>query len=237
MKKVINPCKCETYNSNGSIVMSNAFVKIEFKNGRLSLCGVIGPMSNGDCRGSAGQCLDQIRSGTPVGEWTQEMIQKLCDIWDEWHLNDMKADCEHQRADKEFQKQKNETVIVYKWLHLPDEVSKEKKSVSEYIKKELSEKGTVTLTERQRFLYNVQDCIYNHVGNYDTNLYYHKDDDIEHKALNWITPEQHERGLLGKPCPVCGYEYGHGWQKVEVPQDVIDWLFSLPDTTVRPAWV
>lgn len=36
----------------------------------------------------------------------------------------------------------------------------------------------------------------------------------------------------GKP-----YKYGHAWLRIEVPQDVIDWLFSLPaDDTLPSAW-
>lgn len=46
-----------------------------------------------------------------------------------------------------------------------------------------------------------------------------------------------ERGILCKPCPVCGYKYGTAWQLEEVPRDVIDWLFALPDTPKSPAWV
>ena len=59
-----------------------------------------------------------------------------------------------------------------------------------------------------------------------------------HNMLVWITPEEHPRGLLGKPCPVCGYKYGSAWLREEVPQDVIDWLFSLPegDKRLPMAW-
>ena len=44
-------------------------------------------------------------------------------------------------------------------------------------------------------------------------------------------------GFLGRPCPVCGYKYGSAWQTEEVPKDVIEWLFDLPDTKIKPAWV
>ena len=94
MRKVINPCKCETYRGK-----SNAFVEIEYdeKKGSLSLHGVVGPMSSGNCTGSAGQCVDEIRHGFPTKEWTPEMLEKLCDIWDRWHLNDMRPYCQHQK--------------------------------------------------------------------------------------------------------------------------------------------
>ena len=55
--------------------------------------------------------------------------------------------------------------------------------------------------------------------------------------LTWVYPDEHPGGLLTKPCPVCGYRYGTAWKREEVPQNVIDWLFSLPETDVVPAWV
>ena len=93
MKKILQPCDCKVYGGT-----ARGFVKVEFEDGRLSICGVIGPMSNGNCKGSAGQCVEEIRRGKPSEGWTQEMLDKFCDIWDEWHLNDMHPECEHQRA-------------------------------------------------------------------------------------------------------------------------------------------
>lgn len=59
----------------------------------------------------------------------------------------------------------------------------------------------------------------------------------ETKTRGWIRFDQSELGLLGKPCPVCGYKYGTEWKKEEVPKEVIDWLFALPETTIEPAWI
>lgn len=39
-----------------------------------------------------------------------------------------------------------------------------------------------------------------------------------------------------KACKVCGYEYGTAWNSVKVPEDVLDFLASLPETTKQPAW-
>lgn len=44
-------------------------------------------------------------------------------------------------------------------------------------------------------------------------------------------------GHLTEECPVCGYKYGTKWLRKEVPQDVIEFLFSLPNTDVQPAWI
>lgn len=72
------------------------FCKIEYKAGRLSITGVVGPMKGGDCRGSCGQIV-----GAEIVEymegWTPALVQEFYAIWDAWHLNDMRAGCEHQR--------------------------------------------------------------------------------------------------------------------------------------------
>ena len=97
MKKVVSPCFCKVYTRSGNEATARAFCKIQFENGRLSITGVIGPMPSGNCRGGAGQCVDAIREGHPCDEWTQEMLDKFCSIWDEWHLNDMRPYCKHQK--------------------------------------------------------------------------------------------------------------------------------------------
>lgn len=52
----------------------------------------------------------------------------------------------------------------------------------------------------------------------------------------------HQRELktkieCGTICPVCGYSYGAKWLYKEIPTDVIEFLRSLPDTDITPAWV
>jgi hypothetical protein len=59
----------------------------------------------------------------------------------------------------------------------------------------------------------------------------------EKKEAGWVTPDEHPEGLLEKPCPVCGYKYGSAWNKESIPDDVLAWLYNLPDTKITPAWV
>lgn len=70
----------------------------------------------------------------------------------------------------------------------------------------------------------------------------------EHHGNAWhydTTKEPDEEGnypivkdpYKGDACPVCGHEIGSARQKRAVPQDVIDFLFSLPDTDRLPNWV
>lgn len=153
----------------GKTADGNAFAKIEYKAGRLSISGAIGPMSNGDCRGSCGQwnmsfkeCDERghwtVADVTPAPGWTAGKILDFLNIWDKWHLNDMQAGCEHQRR-------------------------------------------------------------------------------RETKTAGWVRFDEHPRGLLSKPCPVCGYKYGSAWNREAVPEDVLQFLAGLPDADVTPAWV
>lgn len=62
------------------------FATVEFKKGRLSICGVEGPMMRGDCRGSCGQCVDNEKYWNPVDGVD---LAKFCAVWRRWHLNDL----------------------------------------------------------------------------------------------------------------------------------------------------
>lgn len=240
MKKVINPCVCEVYGNRGY----NAFVKISYDNGRLSLCGVIGPFANGNCAGSAGQCGDEIRKGKPKDGWTQEMVDKLCDIWDVWHLNDMRPYCQHQK-ELGWDKLATEEMTLYHYL-LTDEARKKKKQAESAAIEALAKGETFTPTEEQTFFaslpawLDIYETPEEKVAPYyepKKPLYAGDRGFTERKTRGWVRCDEHESGILCKPCPVCGYKYGTAWKTEEVPQDVIDWLFSLPDSKLTPAWV
>jgi hypothetical protein len=94
MKKVINP----GYNVfGGNNHKEHLFCSIEFYKGNLSITGVRGPKSNGNCSGGCGQINPIIIKHFAKG-WNQVLLDKFNAVWHEWHLNDMQAGCEHQRA-------------------------------------------------------------------------------------------------------------------------------------------
>lgn len=94
----------------------DVFCKIEFDGERLSITGVEGPMPSGNARGSCGQidggyahrdpADNDPRYDSPIGPedfsfahgWTADLWFDFLDVWKRWHLNDMRAECEHQRA-------------------------------------------------------------------------------------------------------------------------------------------
>jgi hypothetical protein len=164
MKKVINPIMKKTYGGRSYRV----HIKIELNDGKLSISGVEGALPSGNCLGSCGQIDMHLRTENRHANgwkympgWTPSKMTKLLEIWDRWHLNDMKAGTSKQEA------------FIRDW-------------------KAAGNKYDYTAV-----------C----------------------KALE-------EAGLL-----VDGeYKYGTKWLKEEVPQEVIEWLFSLPDAEKPCAW-
>lgn len=244
MKKIINPCTCKVYTKTGRIAQSNAFVEITYENGKLSLRGVIGPMRNGNCKGSCGQCDEEIRNGMPKEPWTKEMLEKLCDIWDKWHLNDMRPYCQHQ---KEFgwREQACEKITLYHYK-LNDESAKKQKKAGMAASEALKQGTTFTPTAEQTMYANMKYFLdtYDKIEEgSELSKYYvpYKScigtPETETKTRGWVRFDESDKGILCKPCPVCGYKYGTNWTKEDVPQEIIDWLSELPETIIKPAWV
>lgn len=236
-KKVVNPCLCKV---NGSSVLSHAYAKIEYEGKRLSISGVIGPTSNGNCRGSCGQCVDEIRGGKPEGLWTDKMLAKFCDVWDRWHLNDARPYCQHQKA-LCWDELATEKVTIYHYS-LTHEYFMKQRELKNRANRKLGEDGFATLTDEEKKLWNlpIEKTSWNPL---DDSRYEPKKKQewnsgaTEEKTLGWLRPDEHPDGILTKPCPVCGYKYGTAWKTEQVPEDVLQFLYNLPDTTNEPAWV
>lgn len=238
-EKIVRPCVVDG---------RSAFAKISYKDGRLSITGVVGPRSNGDCFGSCGQCVDEIRSGRPVDKWDKEMLKKFCDIWNEWHLNDMRAYCRHQK-ELGWTGHLEEKVKIETWTMTRAASDMKKKAENRALECLRGGKCFVP-TEEERVYANMPYSVevYNDEGEPYANSPYRgsyelKEKDClghlntEYKMRGWISVDEHELGFIGKPCPVCGYKYGTSWIREEVPEDVLTWLLGLPDTDICPAWV
>ena len=193
MKKIMRIGTIKTCGGRGASV----YIKAEItesedpkENGKLSISGVIYPLSSGNCLGGYGQIDMEFdhrnkedndsRYEHPIKTseinfargWNAPKWLDLLDIWKHYHLNDMNAGCEHQRA-------------------------------AGWDKIKLDESKPLT----------------------------------QDNMATWTRPEDNPKGLLTKACPVCGYKYGTAWLKVELPQKVIEFLQSLPDSDKEPAWV
>jgi hypothetical protein len=220
--------------SPGVTPRGRLFVEIDYREGRLSVVGVEGPMSNGDCRGSAGQTgiAADLEPNAEEG-WDAGKVAKLRDIWEKWHLNDMRAACAHQRKDG-WGEEKVE-VVTYKLTHDGWEL------------KRAAEKEALAAAREGR-LSNLSDTGRALLGNdILLNRYSAPDADSplsglfevekrETKLAGWVRQDEHPQGVLSKPCPVCGYKYGSAWLKEEVPSSVLGFLRRLKDTGMHYNW-
>ena len=81
------------------------FITIKYKvgddgRGQLSISSVDGPKRNGDCTGGCGQYMNPLTNEDrpPLTGWNRDTMRQLAEVWNRWHLNNMRAGCEHQRA-------------------------------------------------------------------------------------------------------------------------------------------
>jgi hypothetical protein len=79
---------------------ADVFAEIKIENGNLSIWGVEGPQRNGNCLGSCGQIEIHLKPEdvSLAPNWTRPLLENFLSVWRRWHLNDMRAECEHQRA-------------------------------------------------------------------------------------------------------------------------------------------
>ena len=96
LKKTVRLGTVDTGNGR----FASVYCRVEITDGNLSICGVIGPLASGNALGGCGQ----IRMGLEADaikcapDWNRPMVARFLLLWGLWHLNDMRAGCEHQRA-------------------------------------------------------------------------------------------------------------------------------------------
>lgn len=218
----------------GTAEYGRVFCKVEFKGGRLSITGVEGPKSNGDALGNCGQITPTVT--TYAEGWDALLLEEFKKIWDEWHLNDMRAGCEHQRAT--WNLDANLEIVSY---GLTTEAYQERSRLRTLVAKavgrgepvpELSaqEKALLALDRWYANIHQPPDADSPLSGCYEVKK-------RETKRASWVLHEEHPEGCLSRPCETCGYKYGSKWLREEVPADVLAFLRGLPDSTVTPAWV
>jgi len=227
--KVVNP---------GTGRDGGVFCKIQYDGAKLSISGVIGPKSNGYARGSCGQIVDSMSDaidGWAPG-WSEALLAQFVETWRAWHLNDMRASCEHQR---EWDTRAPLTLRPLTW---GPEYHRRRRAAEDGTMRadEFATWGeTVRMVARLTLGFNPpkHPDLWGADGERMLALQLVKEEKPETKAAGWVTEKEHPAGLLSKPCPTCGYKYGSAWLKEDVPADVLEFLESLPVTTVKPAWV
>ncbi|MCP4204243.1 MAG: hypothetical protein GY769_20190 [bacterium] len=202
------------------------FVTIKWDGKRLSLTGVVGPKPSGDARGGCGQ-IDVAAEVTKPAKGID--VARLADLWKRWHLNDMNAGCEHQRATLDLSK--TVEIVTYQ---LTSEALSESGAVMTRAKKLLRDGETVQLSAEDRALAALPFQMTTAPDADSIGSGRYKVVKRETKSVGWVNVNEHPDGLLSKPCPECGYKYGTAWLREEVPADVIAELHALPTSDALP---
>lgn len=261
MKKVIYPGSVDI----GRPTKTPLFCKIEYTGSKLSISGVIGPKSNGDAWGGCGQIEMEFKHRNPAHNdsrthelitpesmefaagWNADTWLEFLEVWHLYHLNDMKPECEHQRA-AGWPQMAAETIRTYQWRLKPDVSDEKKRLEDEALERARSVEEGRSLgfkaPERrimalEQFIKTSEPELSGELARWyeatkDTSGYFAH---VEEKTRGWINYDEDARGILGKPCETCGYKYGTAWRTVEVPPEIITFLQSLPDASKTPAWV
>lgn len=123
MNKIVRLGTAKTYRGRSYSI----FCKIKYENGKLSITGVEGPTVGGNALGACGQIDMRLRSGQQniklAPGWTRAKLARFFDIWEQWHLNDMKAGTpiqeaylkEHKADYEAFKAKANKYVSYYEW--------------------------------------------------------------------------------------------------------------------------
>lgn len=244
MRKVIRIGTQKEYNRRGNEVQAPVYCKIEFKDNKLSISGVIAPLSNGDALGSCGQIYDSIEVSSFAKGWNKTKLKKFINVWKDWHLNDTCAysvDMKKAGWDKLASKE----IFKYSFSRI-DKCQKEYEDLEKKIIETAIEGKRLSLTPRQKRLLKSER--WSDVFGYkqpknpefmelDTD-YRTKQPKIEKKTLGWVDVKEHKDGLLCRKLnPEDKNGYGQTWFFHEVPSEVIEFLNSLPETDKTPAWV
>lgn len=190
------------------------YVEVTYREGRLSLVGDIGNSSGGQIS------KPDFVSFAPG--WDQESVDKLWEIWDRWHLNDMRAGCVHQRA--EYDLHKKITVHKYTWTRAFHKMRRQA---------EMGEMEPEIYQDYQVYAKLVKDTTLGlNSPKYPTHPLVAdalargliEEEKTEERIANWVDHREHPDGLLSKPCRECGYKYGTQWLFEQVPIEVIEWF-------------
>lgn len=215
-----------------------AFATIQWDGKTLSIVGVIGPKANGNAEGPCGQIDGTLRALAESGrlhnapDLSDGDIARLLEVWGRWHLNDMRAGCEHQRA--EWDTAAKITVKSYGLTAKAHRMRAEAQSKAFAAERENRVAG---LDAAESFLLGPDwfKEIHSQPAEGDPRFGLFEEREIELKPAGQVYPSEHPEGLLTKPCTTCGYKYGSSWLREDVPADVIAFLESLPETNNLPA--
>lgn len=206
---------------NNVVRWSSVYVTVQLAkddHGRLvlSFTGVEGPKSDGDCLGACGQTemhytpdyLDEFFKPAESAGWTREKFDRLLTLWREYHLNNMKAGCEHQEA-------------------LGWSCCKSHSVPGDDARVERLDNGVYT---EFRYYFTVVNCT---TGVKEEVLY----PVLAGKPYKFTSNRiRCSMDKLSVPCPECGYKFGHEWKYKPILAAVLEELGSFNTCDAPKGW-
>lgn len=160
-----------------------------------------------------GQCYDELSELFPE----DKKILRIVAVWKKYRLNDLHPECEHQRKlgwnDSALEEVNNDEYSL-----IPDICSR-KDDIKNVAMEALKNHGVSSISEEDRKIINLP--VFTRTPEvYGKDFYrLYKAEKVLRGHLSF---EKDSRGLLGKPCPVCGYKYGNAWQYMPIPAEIIE---------------
>lgn len=189
----------------------------------LSICGDIWNSRHTDIY-CGGQCLDTI------AEYIHSpLFKKLYRLWKLYHLNGMHAECVHQHELGWHEIAKREVPLYI--FTLTSDVIGQRYEIKRKAMEFLKSNGNVSITPEACKYLRLEYQIKSPVDSLPPELASsYKLERVEQQAFGWLRPDEHPDGLLGKPCPVCGYKYGSAWNHFSIPEEDEKLIYELLGT-------
>lgn len=227
------------------LACSDLLVTIEYGPDRLNP-GKPGPVLSivGEYGDGGGQCISALDEVVTFAlGWSRELAQRFKDAWQRWHLNGMRAGCEHQRAAgwktcPGHHSSEPFHVEVVDLLEKRGDEARQLKKDADTLRRVCEQHDVqgdtrAAMIDLAATLDDASAAIKGQLpklGEGPRKVYGAQRPTIEYRC------GQNERlpmpcgapDALSKPCPECGYKFGTAWLFEEVPADVVEFLDSLP---------
>lgn len=170
---------------------------------------------------AGGQCLDSIAPYIHNSTFSE-----ILRLWKLYHLNDMHPECMHQAAQGWTDRAK-EMATLYVFTMIPEAI-RERDSLKRRILTAAQNGEAWKTSPAEQLLLSLEYSITAEAETLPENIAtFYRLKETKVQICGRLTPKEHSRGILGKPCPVCGYKYGHSWNYFPIPPEDEQIIYKL----------
>jgi len=207
------------------------WLRIEYKNGGLSISGVEGPLATGNAIGACGQCGIN-ESARPTEGYDLATLAKLREVWDRWHLNGTRP-YSPEMAAAGWPEIAKTPMVGYRFSPTTAAIDARRRAEDAALTAlRAGETFVPTPEQTQAASARLYGTIYVREGDPKPEPPAHTElatTAPNRTILGRLRPSEHPEGLLGRKLrPEDEHGYGEKWWREPVPDDVLTWLAALP---------